>query len=142
MIAYGLAILATDPESCSPDSGISPPMGYKQLIEQTGGILASMCQSDLEMTMQLIIEDIAGAASPLYLHHTPIPVSLAAAVERKDPANGTSLGYEAIPRSRTDGFNYKASTNRIVLVGQPMGYPPYEVVVSYTRWITPVVGPD
>ncbi len=142
MIAYGLAILATDPESCSPDSGISPPMGYKQLIEQTGGILASMCQSDLELTMQLIIEDIAGAASPLYLHHTPIPVSLAAAVERKDPANGTSLGYEAIPRSRTDGFNYKASTNRIVLVGQPMGYPPYEVVVSYTRWITPVVGPD
>jgi len=142
MIAYGLAILATDPESCSPDSGISPPMGYKQLIEQTGGILASMCQSDLNLTMELIIEDIAGAASPLYLDHTPIPVSLAAAVERKDPANGTSLGYEAIPRSRTSGFNYKASTNRIVLVGQPMGYPPYEVVISYTRWITPIVGPD
>ncbi|MFH2007663.1 MAG: hypothetical protein ABI333_13840 [bacterium] len=142
VIAYGMAILSTDPASCSPDSGTSPPMGYKQLIEHTGGILASLCQASLGTTMTLIIEDIAGAASPIFLQHTPIPVSLAVAIERKDPSDGTSTGHEAIPRSRSTGFNYKATSNRIVLLGQPMTFPPYEVVVSYTRWITPVVGPD
>jgi hypothetical protein len=142
MVVYGLAILSTDPETCSPDSGTSPPMGYKQLIQDTGGILASLCQADLITTMELIIADIAGTASPMFLDHVPIPVSLAVAIERKNPQNGAHTGYEAIPRSRSNGFNYKASSNRIVLLNQPMDYPPYEVVVSYTRWVTQVIGPD
>jgi hypothetical protein len=142
LIAYGLAILASDPESCSEDSGTSPPIGYQQLIAKTGGMLASLCQDDLSTTMEIFIEDIAGASSPLFLEHTPIPVSLAVAIERKDPSDPSNTSFEAIPRSRTAGFNYKASSNRIVLVDQPMDYPPYEVVVSYARWVTPVVGPD
>lgn len=142
VIAYGLAILASDPESCSEDSGTSPPIGYQQVIADTGGILASLCQDDLSTTMELMIEDMAGASSPLFLDHTPIPVSLAVAIERKDSQNPTQTSFEAIPRSRTSGFRYKASSNRIVLVDQPMDYPPYEVVVSYERWVTPVVGPD
>jgi hypothetical protein len=142
LVGYGLAILASDPEDCSPDSSPSPPIGYQQLIAHTGGVLASLCQTDLNTTMELIIEDIAGAASPVVLEHTPIPVSLAVAVERKDPNDPQSTSFEAVTRSRTDGFNYKASANRIVLVGQPMDYPPYEVVVSYSRWVTAVIGPD
>ena len=142
VIAYGLAILASDPESCSEDSGTSPPIGYKQLIAKTGGMLASLCQDDLSTTMEIMIEDIAGASSPLFLDHTPIPVSLAVAIERKNPSDPTDTSFEAITRSRTNGFNYKATSNRIVLVGQPMDYPPYEVVVSYSRWVTSIVGPD
>jgi hypothetical protein len=143
-IAYGLAILASDPDDCSDDDsgGTSPPIGYQQVIAKTGGILASLCQSDLSTTMQLMIEDMAGASSPLFLEHTPIPVSLAVAIERKDAQNPSQTSFEAIPRSRTSGFRYKASSNRIVLVDQPMDYPPYEVVVSYERWVTLVVGPD
>ncbi|MBU1219362.1 MSCRAMM family adhesin SdrC [Myxococcota bacterium] len=147
VIAYGLHVLQTDDhEACSDDpensSGYSPPYGYQQLITATGGIMASLCQTDFNTSLRLMIEDMAGAASPIILKHTPIPISLAVAIERKNPANPTESSFEAIPRSRTMGFDYKASSNRIVLVSQPMDYPPYEVVVSYTRWVTAYTPPD
>jgi hypothetical protein len=142
--AYGMAILASDPDSCSPgdSGGTFPPIGYQQLIAHTGGVLSSLCPADLTTPMELIISDIAGTASPMVLQHTPIPVSLAVALERKDPLQPQQSSFDAIPRSRTSGFNYKSSSNRIVVVGQPMDYPPYEVVVSYSRWVTAVIGPD
>ncbi|MBU1536647.1 hypothetical protein KKF84_15075, partial [Myxococcota bacterium] len=147
LIAYGLAMLSTDDqEACSEDpensSGTSAPHGYQEVIAATGGILASMCQDDFTTTMELLIEDMAGAASPIVLAHKPIPVSLAVAIERKNPADPLDVSFDAIFRSSTFGFIYKASSNRIVLVGQPLDYPPYEVVVSYTRWVTTIVPPD
>lgn len=142
--AYGLHILDSDPEECQEgDNGnATSPHGYQELIQHTGGIMASLCQSDLTTTMQIMIEDMAGAASPIVLHHTPIPVSLVVAIERKNPSNPQQTHYEAIFRSKTSGFNYKPSSNRIVLLGQPMDYPPYEVIVSYARWVTSVAPPD
>ncbi|MGM0595863.1 MAG: hypothetical protein ACQES9_02390 [Myxococcota bacterium] len=145
LIAYGLAILSSDdPDECTDEegSGTTAPHGYQEVIAHTGGILASLCQQDLTTTMELIIEDMAGAASPIFLEHTPIPVSLAMSIERKDPQDPDNSTFEVIERSKTNGFNYKASSNRIILTGQPMDYPPYEVVVSYTRWVTTIVPPD
>ncbi|MBN2723569.1 MAG: hypothetical protein JXR95_05795 [Deltaproteobacteria bacterium] len=147
LIAYGLHVLQTDDnDACSDNpedsSGFSPPYGYQQVINATGGILSSLCQNDLTTTMQLMIEDMAGAASPIILQHRPIPISLAVAIERKNAADPLDTSYDAIPRSRSNGFDYKASSNRIVLVSQPMDYPPYEVVVSYTRWVTSYAPPD
>ena len=142
--AYGLHILASDPQECQEgDNGnATSPHGYQEVISRTGGLMASLCQADLTTTMELMIEDMAGAASPIVLVHTPIPVSLAVAIERKDPGNPQLVLYEPIPRSKTAGFNYKASSNRIVLLGQPMDYPPYEVIISYARWVTSVAPPD
>jgi hypothetical protein len=147
LIAYGLAVLSTDdPADCSEDpdnsSGTSAPHGYQEVINATGGILASLCQSDFATTMELIIEDMAGASSPIVLEHTPIPISLAVAIERKSPSNPEETSFEPIYRSTASGFIYKASSNRVLLVGQPMDYPPYEVVVSYTRWVTSIRPPD
>ncbi len=142
--AYGLHILASDPQECQEgDNGnATSPHGYQEVINRTGGLMGSLCQTDLTTTMELMIEDMAGAASPIVLAHTPIPVSLAVAIERKNSANPELTDYEAIPRSKTAGFNYKASSNRIVLLGQPMDYPPYEVIISYARWVTSVAPPD
>jgi hypothetical protein len=134
LFAYGLGVLPGEDN----EGGASSPMGYKQVINETGGILGSLSQTDYTTTMSLIIEDMAGNASGIILTHTPIPISLIAAIERKDNVDPTITSFEVILRSKTSGFNYKASSNRIVLVGQPpMNYPPYEFVVSYKRWITP-----
>lgn len=142
--AYGLHILSSDPQECQEgDNGnATSPHGYQEVINRTGGIMASMCQADLTTTMELMIEDMAGAASPIVLRHTPIPVSLAVALERKNPQDPLDTTFETIFRSRTSGFNYKASSNRILLVGQPMDFPPYEVIISYARWVTSVAPPD
>ena len=50
--------------------------------------------------------------------------------------------YLALPRSRVNGFDYRASSNTIVFLQQDFSNPPYEIVVSYQRWVTGVVPPD
>ncbi len=115
--------------------------GYEELVTQLGGQVGSICQNDLTATMNIIISDIVGSASPVVLHHIPISVSIAVARETKD-ANGQSTGYQALPRSRSSGFDYKASSNSIVFINQDFSMPPYEVVVSYQRWVTGIQPPD
>jgi hypothetical protein len=134
---HGILVPASDPD-CS-DQGMRG-RGFEDLINMVGGQTGSICQDHFDTTMNLIVQDIAGGSSPIELAHVPITVSLAVAIERKD-GNGDST-YEALVRSRAEGFDYRASTNRIVLVNQPMDYPPYDVVVSYERWVTGAVGPD
>ncbi len=143
--AYGLHVMSNDPQDCREgdgSGGSSPPYGYMQLIQATSGTIASLCQDDFTTSMQLIVEDMAGAASPVEVRHTPIPVSLAVAIERKNVQNPEQKHYEAIPRSKSFGFDYKPASNRIIFLGQPMDYPPYEVFISYARWVTSVRPPD
>jgi hypothetical protein len=134
--AHGILVPASEPD-CS-DQGMRG-RGYEDLINMVGGQVGSICQNDFNATMNLIVQDIAGGSSAINLQHVPITVSIAVAIERKDTTPST---YEPLPRSRVEGFDYRASSNRIVLVNQPMDFPPYDVVVSYERWVTNMVGPD
>ena len=104
-----------------------------------GGQVGSICQTDLTATLSLIIQDIVGSASPVVLQHTPISMSLAVAKEDKTTTPST---FSALPRSRVMGFDYRASANTIVFLQQDFSNPPYEVVVSYQRWVTGIVPPD
>ncbi len=113
--------------------------GYEEIINDIGGTTGSICQNDLTATMTLIIQDIVGSASPVILAHTPISVSLAVAKEDKTTTPST---FVALPRSRVQGFDYRASSNTIVFLQQDFSNPPYEVVVSYQRWVTGVAPPD
>ena len=113
--------------------------GYEETINQVGGQVGSICQTDLTATLSLIIQDIVGSASPVVLQHTPISVSLAVAKEDKTTTPST---FSALPRSRVMGFDYRASANTIVFLQQDFSNPPYEVVVSYQRWVTGIVPPD
>ena len=113
--------------------------GYEEVIAALGGQTGSICQSDLTATLSLIIQDIVGSASPVVLQHTPISVSLAVAKEDKTTQPST---YVALSRSRVNGFDYRASSNTVVFLGQDFSNPPYEVVVSYQRWVTGVAPPD
>lgn len=135
-ISHGVLVPGSTPD-CSSQGDWS--RGYEEIINQLGGTTGSICQSDLTATMALIIQDIVGSASPVILAHTPISVSLAVAKEDKTSQPST---YLALPRSRNLGFDYRASSNTIVFIGQDFSDPPYEVVVSYRRWVTGVAPPD
>ncbi len=121
------AIVSPPPTGCSTADEMG--RGYSDLANETGGIIGSVCQTDLGPTMQVIIENIVANSSPLVLEHVPISVSIAC-----------SKDGEALERSRRDGFDYRASANTLVFVGQDFDpLHPSEIVVSYERWVTAVV---
>jgi hypothetical protein len=123
---------ATDPEaaamyhliggvcnnSCSADVG----HGYRELAQALGGQIGDVCQKDLGNTLQVIIDSIVGAASPVKLDYVPISASLAAAMD----------GVE-IKRSRTNGFDYRSSSNSLAFINVKYKKGS-EVVASYKRW--------
>jgi hypothetical protein len=43
---------------------------------------------------------------------------------------------ENLPRSKTDGFDYRAVSNGLVFPNQDFTQLPYEIVVSYEHWVT------
>jgi hypothetical protein len=121
-VAY--AIVGPPPSGCTVAP--EPGQGFSELVTATGGQQATLCQPDLGLTLQRLIEDITGRASPIALSHFPISLSLAVA---KDGV--------ALPRSRTDGFDYSSTANTIVFVNQEIDpLQPSEVLVSYDRWIS------
>ena len=135
-IPHGILVPGSTP-NCSSQGGWS--RGYEDVISLLGGQTGSICQTDLTATLSLIIQDIVGSASPVVLEHTPISVSLAVTKEDKSSAPST---FVALARSRINGFDYRASANTIVFLQQDFANPPYEVVVSYQRWVTGLVPPD
>ncbi len=121
------AIVSPPPNGCPTADEMG--YGYADLALELGGQIGSVCQEDLGPTMQVIIEDIVANASPLQLGYVPISVSIACS---KD---GVPL-----ERSRLNGFDYRASANTLVFVGQQFDpLHPSEIVVSYERWVTAVV---
>ena len=135
-IAHGILVPGSTPD-CSDLGDWS--RGYEELVSTVGGQTGSICQNDLTATLSIIIADIVGSASPVVLEHTPISVSIAVAKEMK---SGGSSTFEALPRSRASGFDYRASANTIVFINRDFSDPPYEIVVSYQRWVTDVVPVD
>jgi hypothetical protein len=109
--------------TCS-DSGAEHGYGYYELVNATGGQLGSICQLDLSATIDALIEDIIGGASPVNLAKFPISASV-------------SVSRDATPlnRSRVDGFDYRGATNAISFYNQVFTPAmPSEIVVSYRRW--------
>ncbi len=102
---------------------IEYPWGYEQLVKATGGQTADICQKNLGTTLQLIIDSITGAASPVVLDLVPISASLAVA-----------LGLKSLPRSRQQGFDYSAASNSIIFFGVSFQKGD-QVVASYRRWV-------
>ena len=99
------------------------------IVAYMGGQVGSVCQADLGATMQIIIEDIVASSSPVVMQYVPISVSIACS---KDGV--------ALNRSRVEGFDYRASANTVVFVGQEFDpLHPSEVLLSYERWVTDIV---
>ncbi len=124
------ALIGPPPTGC--DTADQVGQGYLDIVQYMGGQIGSICQTDLGPTLQVIIEDIVASSSPVRLLHHPISLSLS-----------VSKDGLPLPRSRVAGFDYRASANTIVFIGQTFDpNHPSEVLVSYYRWVTDVVPVD
>ncbi|PKN26908.1 MAG: hypothetical protein CVU65_04250 [Deltaproteobacteria bacterium HGW-Deltaproteobacteria-22] len=124
------ALIGPPPTGC--DTATQVGQGYLDVVQYLGGQIGSICQTDLGPTLQVIIEDIVASSSPVRLLHHPISLSLS-----------VSKDGLPLPRSRVSGFDYRASANTIVFIGQSFDpNHPSEVLVSYYRWVTDVVPVD
>ena len=101
-------------------------IGYRDLAQKLGGQIADVCQKDLGDTLEVIIDSIVGASSPIVLDRVPIATSLAVTLD----------GVE-IPRSRSHGFDYHAAHNALVFINVPY-HKGSEVVISFKRWTQPI----
>ena len=122
----------TDPEAvavmhgiagvCNNSCGAEIGHGYMELAQLTGGLMGDICQKNLGSTMQSIIDSITGAASPVVLDYVPISSSLAVA-----------LNATVVPRSRSNGFDYRSSANSLVFINVKYTKGA-EIIASYKRW--------
>ena len=122
----------TDPEAvamfhviggvCSNSCYADVAHGYKDLAQKLGGQWADVCQKNLGNTLQVIIDSITGAASPIVLDYVPISSSLAVAMDAIE-----------VKRSRTNGFDYRSATNSLVFINVKYKKGS-EVIASYKRW--------
>jgi hypothetical protein len=94
--------------------------GYPEVVTALGGQLGEICAGSLGPTLQLIIDDIIGSASPVTLDRTPISLSLACA-----------LGPDALDRSRVLGFDYNAAANSVIFFGLGAMLEDADVACSY-----------
>ena len=107
---------------CQNSCGADVAHGYKEVAQAVGGQIGDVCQKDLGNTLQVIIDSIVGAASPVVLEHVPISTSLAVALD------GVQL-----QRSRTNGFDYRGANNSVALINVQFEKGS-ELIASYKRW--------
>jgi len=122
----------TDPEAaamfhviggtCSNPCSAEVAHGYREFAQQLGGQVGDVCQKDLGNTLQTIVDDIVAASSPIKLEYVPISSSLA-----------VMLNGSEIKRSRTNGFDYRASANALVFINVKYKKGS-EVIAAYKRW--------
>ncbi len=108
---------------CNNACGAEIAHPYLDVVKATKGITADVCQKNLGTSLQIMIDTIAGSASPAILQYVPISASIAVAVDQTQ-----------LKRSRVQGFDYVASSNTLVFIGIP--FPKgSQVVASYRRWV-------
>jgi hypothetical protein len=109
--------------TCS-SGGAEHAFGYYELVQATGGQVGSICQDDLGPTLDSIIDDIIGEASPIVLSKYPISASISVARDNN-----------VVARSRDQGWDYRGSSNSIIFFNMPFDPAnPSDIVVSYRRW--------
>jgi hypothetical protein len=110
-------------------SGLSYGYGYYDLANHTGGQVGDVCQEDLRGTINVILDDIVGDASPVTLEY--VPISSTITVMRDGVA---------VPRSRELGWDYRAAANSIIFYGMPVDPAnPADITIGYRRWQEQVV---
>lgn len=84
-------------------AGAEYGLGYIDVAAGTGGAFGSVCNNNLQNTIDAIVSAGIGVASGYVLSNAPITPSIRVAV------NG-----QIVPRSRTNGWDYNADSNAIV----------------------------
>ena len=107
---------------CGGTSTYQMNHAHMTLASKLGGQTASVAQKNLGNTLQIIIDTIVGAASPIKLDYVPISSSLAVAMDAVE-----------VKRSRTNGFDFRTKGNALVFINVKYKKGS-EVIASYKRW--------
>lgn len=119
------AVAVPESAPCSTEIGY----GYFSLVQTSGGQFGSICQTNLDATLDAIITAIVGDASPIQLAYVPISSSIT-----------VMRDLVPVPRSREYGWDYRGSSNSIVFYGMPVDPAnPADVKIGYRRWQDQVV---
>src|SRR5690606_23914564 len=94
------------PNSGSAIFGAQHGETYIAVANATGGASGSICNTELQGTIDAIIAAAIGLASNYQLSGYPVSSSIRVSVDGN-----------TIPRSRTNGWDYDADTNSIVFFG-------------------------
>ena len=86
--------------------------GYEASALASGGAIASLCATDLQETINQIIDIVTGRASTYLMPQTPISSTLR--VYQGDEQGINSIW---VPRSRKEGFDYFPQTNSLAFFG-------------------------
>ncbi|MCK6547660.1 hypothetical protein L6R52_17550 [Myxococcota bacterium] len=127
--AVTFAIVGDLPTGCQQTAtrdDFEPGQGYVEVANATGGHFGSLCGD-----MRQNVEDVARAATGIASEYdlSALPASATIRVAKGLPGMGV-----AIPRSRTNGFDYDATRNRIVFYGDARPKKDEEIVIGYRRW--------
>ncbi|MCA9665524.1 MAG: hypothetical protein KC503_08045 [Myxococcales bacterium] len=114
---------------CGNSCGAQIGHGMIEIAAATNGTTGDVCQADLGSTLQIIIDDIIGAASAASLEYVPISSTIK-----------VSLDGVVQPRSREKGFDYRRANNTLAFISVPFGQGSI-VVVSYLRFTGQVSTP-
>lgn len=127
--AITFAIVGDLPNGCQQSAtrdDFEPGQGMVEVANGTGGHFGSLCGD-----MRQNVEDIARAATGIVSDYqlTQFPASASIRV-----AKGSAGAGVAIPRSRTNGWDYDPVRNRITFFGDARPVKGEEIVVGYRRW--------
>ncbi len=123
------AIVGDVPNGCRQTAtrdDFEPGQGYVEVASATGGQFGSLC-GDMATNLMDVARVASGVASAYKLTEPPASASIRVAIG--PPGQG-----RAIPRSRTDGFDYDAVQNSVIFYGSARPQDGDEVVIGYRRW--------
>jgi hypothetical protein len=115
-----------------------PGRGYIEVINATGGLFYSPCDSNPGAgPLAAIVDAVTGAASEFQLRGAPIAATIQVGVTR---VSGGLPAVTIVPRSKQDGFDYDPVSNSIFFRGQT--HRPARgdrVTISYRVWLPPAL---
>ncbi len=91
---------------------------YRDIAVDTFGRTQNVCASSYRDFMQLVVTDIVALSAPYRLAESPIAATLKVGIGR--PNGDGSWTYIEVPRSKTRGFVYDATSNSLGFKSDPI----------------------
>ncbi|MBK8011247.1 MAG: hypothetical protein IPK13_07840 [Deltaproteobacteria bacterium] len=127
--AVTFALVGDLPNGCQQSVGddeFEPGQGYVEVANATGGQFGSLC-GDMRQNLEDIGRGAIGVASTFTLSHVPASATLKVAI-------GPPGEPHVIPRSRENGFDFDAVSNKIIFYGDSKPQDGWEIAVGYRQW--------
>jgi len=111
-------IITTDQacaDSLTASGGFTIPVGlrYLDLINQTGGVAGSICDTQFDISLQAISENVVQQVSIIPLSELPVPESVVVVIDSV-PLDNTSWSYDSVSNSIVFVAGYAPPQNAVI----------------------------